>query len=85
MMGYLKYLRESWKHPSPELESLWKERLIQWRQEPVTLRIEHPTRLDRARSLGYKAKPGYVVVRQRVDRGGRMRPKNFMKNSLRFW
>jgi large subunit ribosomal protein L15e len=33
-------------------------------------RIERPTRIDRARSLGYKAKQGIVVVRVRVRRGG---------------
>lgn len=71
-MGYLKYVREAWKKPRES--GLWKQRLISWREEPVTLRIEHPTRPDRARSLGYKAKQGYVVVRQRVIRGGHRRP-----------
>jgi large subunit ribosomal protein L15e len=32
--------------------------------------VEHPTRLDRARALGYRAKQGYIVVRARVRRGG---------------
>lgn len=75
-MGYLKYVRKLWKQPKANLGSLWKERLMQWRREPVTLRIERPTRLDRARSLGYKAKKGYVIVRQRVIRGGHSRPHN---------
>lgn len=73
-MGYLKYVRKLWEQPKENLGDLWKERLIQWRKEPVSLRIEHPTRPDRARSLGYRAKPGFVVVRQRVDRGGHERP-----------
>lgn len=40
-------------------------------------RIERPTRIDRARSLGYKAKQGIVVVRVNVRRGGlgKVRPK----------
>ena len=72
-MGYLKYVREAWKKElAPELT---KERLIKWRREPATIRVEHPTRPDRAHSLGYKAKQGFIVVRQRVMRGGRMRPK----------
>ena len=72
-MGYLKYVREAWKKElAPELK---KERLIKWRREPATVRIDHPTRPDRAHSLGYKAKQGFIVVRQRVMRGGRMRPK----------
>lgn len=73
IMGLYKYIRESWighENSNPEIQ---KARLIEWRTQPVTLRIERPTRLDRARSLGYKAKPGFIIVRQRVDRGGRMR------------
>ncbi len=74
-MGLYSHLRESWKSSEPEFNELYKQKMIQWRQEPVTVRIDRPTRLDRARSLGYKAKNGFVVVRQRVDRGGHMRPK----------
>ena len=71
-MGYLKYVRQAWKRPKDN--PLWRERLILWRREPVTVRIPRPTRIDRARSLGYKAKPGFVLVRQRLKRGGKMRP-----------
>jgi large subunit ribosomal protein L15e len=71
-MGVYKYIREAWKRPSQS--EFWTQRLIAWRREPVTVRIERPTRLDRARSLGYKAKQGFIVVRQRVNRGGKMRP-----------
>src|SRR3989344_5658055 len=74
-MGMYQYIREAWKKPRESLGDLWQQRMIKWRQEPVTIRIERPTRLDRARSLGYRAKPGFVIVRQRVNRGGRQRPK----------
>src|SRR3989344_6390633 len=74
-MGMYQYIREAWNKPKEGLGQLWQQRLIKWRQEPATIRIERPTRLDSARSLGYKAKQGYVLVRQRVDRGGRQRPK----------
>lgn len=74
-MGMYKYIRDVWKQPKANLGKLWTERLIQWRKEDSTIRIERPTRLDRARSLGYKAKPGIIVVRQRVIRGGHQRPK----------
>ena len=74
-MGFYKYVRDVWKKPRENLKELWQQRIIQWKKEPVTLRIDHPTRIDRARSLGYKAKPGFIVVRQRVDRGGRQRPQ----------
>jgi large subunit ribosomal protein L15e len=42
-----------------------------WRDEGSVVRIERPTRIDRARSLGYKAKQGIAVVRVQVRRGGR--------------
>ena len=74
-MGYLKYVKELWKKPKANMPEMWRERLITWRREPVTVRITHPTRIDRARSLGYKAKQGFVIVRQRIGRGGHMRPK----------
>ncbi len=74
-MGIYKYIRESWKNPKKGMKELYRQRLIKWRKEPVTVKLEKPTRLDKARSVGYKAKPGVFVVRQRVNRGGRMRPK----------
>lgn len=55
-------------------KDLWRERMVAWRREPVSLRLDHPTRLDRARALGYTAKQGVFVVRQRVLRGGHKRP-----------
>lgn len=73
-MSFYKHLRKLWNQPKANLEDIWKERLIAIRKEPATVRLAKPTRLDRARSLGYKAKQGIVVVRQRVDRNERMRP-----------
>jgi large subunit ribosomal protein L15e len=73
-MGMYKYIRELWKRPGEELGEIQRHRLILWRKQPATLRIEHPTRIDRARSLGYKAKQGFIIIRQRVVRGGKMRP-----------
>ncbi|HFC49221.1 MAG TPA: 50S ribosomal protein L15e, partial [Thermofilum sp.] len=46
-----------------ELAEVLKARLIQWRRQPTIMRVEKPTRINRARAFGYKAKPGYVVVR----------------------
>jgi len=73
-MGYLKYVKELWKQPRKNMGDVYKQKLISYRKEPVTLRLEKPTRIDRARSLGYKAKQGFVVVRQQAGRGGRQRP-----------
>lgn len=74
-MGIYKYIKNIWKNPKRDNHDLWRQRLIDWRKEPVTVRIENPTRLDKARALGYKAKEGYIIVRQRVNRGGRKREK----------
>jgi len=73
-MGYLKYLTKLWTSNSKEVLNLIKERQVEWRREPTTLRINRPTRLDRARSLGYKAKKGFLIIRVRAIRGGRQRP-----------
>lgn len=74
-MGMYQKVRELWKKPKANMPELWRERLIKWRKDPVTLKLERPTRIDRARSLGYKAKQGYIVIRQRVPRGGHRRPQ----------
>ena len=74
-MGLYKHVRNLWKKPKANMPELWRERLIKWRKENSTVKLERPTRIDRARSLGYKAKQGFVVVRQRVLRGGHTRPQ----------
>ena len=77
-MAY-KYIAEEWAQPEKSfVEELMRQRLVQWRKQPTVLRIEHPTRLDRARKLGYKAKQGFVVARTKVRRGGlrKLRPRS---------
>jgi len=76
-MAY-KYVTEAWNKPEDSyVKELMKQRIIEWRREPVVLRVDKPLRLDRAHKLGYKAKQGYVIARVRVRRGGwrRQRPK----------
>lgn len=72
--GLYQGIRELWKKPKVKMKGLVKERLIKWRREPRFNKIDKPTRLDRARALGYKAKEGFVIVRGRIKRGGRKRP-----------
>jgi len=77
-MAY-KYIAEAWKKPEESfVQELMRQRLIEWRKEPAIVRVEKPTRLDRARKLGYKAKQGFIVVRVRVRRGGlrKQRPRS---------
>ena len=69
-MSFYKHLRQTWQNLDP---SVMRQRLVQWRKEPAVTRIEYATRLDRARSLGYKAKQGFILVRVRLPRGGRQR------------
>lgn len=69
-------VRQFWRKPrSEEFKAVQKPRLMQWRRESSTIRIEHPTRIDRARALGYRAKSGYIIVRQKVRRGSRRMPR----------
>ena len=69
-------VRDAWKDlKKSEIYGLQKERMIAWRSGSSIERVERPTRLDRARALGYKAKGGFIVVRARVRRGGRNKPK----------
>jgi len=75
-MGMYGHIREAWKKPDDSyLKELQWHRMIEWRQQPVFLKLDHPTRLDRARSLGFRAKQGYIVVRTRVRRGSLNKPK----------
>ncbi|MBD3205420.1 50S ribosomal protein L15e [Candidatus Bathyarchaeota archaeon] len=67
-----KYLRDAWKRPENSyIQDVMRDRAIIWRRQPSITRIERPTRLDRARAVGYKAKKGFVVARIRISRGGR--------------
>jgi large subunit ribosomal protein L15e len=76
-MAY-KYIAEAWAKPEKSfVDELMRQRLIGWRRQPTITRVERPTRLDKARKLGYKAKQGFIITRVRVRRGGlrKQRPK----------
>lgn len=66
------YIRVAWK--KPDIKTL-RERMVKWRREPVQIKVDRPLRIDRARSLGYKAKKGFVIIRVRIKRGGHKRPR----------
>jgi len=76
-MNAYAYLRKAWKKPEESyIADAMSERLVEWRRERRSaVRVEGPTRLDRARSLGYKAKQGFVVVRAKIRRGGRRKSR----------
>jgi large subunit ribosomal protein L15e len=71
--GMYHYLGEAWKKSTP---ALMRERLIEWRAGNSVVKLDKPTRLDKARMIGYKDKKGIVVARVRVLRGGRKRSRH---------
>ena len=54
-----------------------RQRAVIWRNQNAITRVEKPSRIARARRLGYKAKQGIIVVRMRVGTGGmrKQRPR----------
>ena len=58
---------------SPEIRA----KAVAWRKQNAITRIDKPSRIQRARRIGYKAKQGIVVIRMRVGTGGmrRQRPR----------
>ena len=69
--SFYSHIREAWESPKEgKLADLQWQRQQDWRRQGAIERVERPTRLDRARSLGYKAKQGVVVTRAAVRKGG---------------
>merc|ERR1711868_318752 len=74
-MGAYKYLSELHKRKQSDvLRFLLRVRCWEYRQLNVVHRASRPSRPDKARRLGYKAKQGFVIFRVRVRRGNRKRP-----------
>merc|ERR1711998_320023 len=74
-MGAYKYLQEIWRHKQTDaMRFLLRVRCWELRQLPRIVRASKPSRPDKARRVGYKAKQGFVVYRVRIRRGGRKRP-----------
>merc|ERR1712230_340435 len=76
-MGAYKYVEElQKKKQSDVMRFLQRIRAWELRQMPTVHRATRPTRPDKARRLGYKAKQGFCIYRVRIRRGGRKRPVN---------
>ena len=54
-----------------------RQKAVIWRNQNAVTRVEKPSRIARARRLGYKAKQGIIVIRMRVGTGGmrKQRPR----------
>nr|ANC90248.1 ribosomal protein L15 [Cerebratulus lacteus] len=74
-MGAYKYMQELYrKKQSDVMRFLLRVRCWHYRQLSTIHRVSRPTRPDKARRLGYRAKQGFCIYRIRVRRGGRKRP-----------
>jgi large subunit ribosomal protein L15e len=69
------YMSDAWQARTPEFRDWLRRSAISWRREPVIKRVPRPTNLSTARRLGYKAKPGIIVVRIRLRRGAARKPR----------
>ena len=72
--GLYQHIRNTWKREKTGDKSLMRTSMIKWRKESRFKKVDRPTKLNKARQLGYKAKKGFVLVRARIGRGGRRRP-----------
>merc|ERR1711877_114793 len=71
-MGAYRYLQELWKRKQCEtMQFVLRLRTWEYRQLPTMHRVTRPSRPDKARRLGYKAKQGVVIWRVAVRRGSR--------------
>jgi len=71
-MGYGKYVKALYKNKESmkQLGDILMARKMAWRREGPVVRVEHPTRPDRAREYGFRAKQGFIIIRVKVRRGG---------------
>ncbi|WP_372909725.1 50S ribosomal protein L15e [Salinigranum sp.] len=68
--SFYSHIKEAWRSPKEgKLAELQWQRKQEWRDQGAIVRINRPTRLDKARELGYKAKQGITVVRVSVRKG----------------
>ncbi len=66
---------ETWQKVFKEKSGDILQRAVELRRGPTMARIERPSRLDKARMYGYKAKEGVVVIRIKIASGGMRRPR----------
>lgn len=69
-MGMFKHLRKTFGRKEQR-----RQNVIGWNKQGSFVRVENPSRLDRAHALGYRAKQGFAVVRARIGKGTSKREK----------
>ncbi len=68
-----KYIMESFRKSYSEKSTIYRDRIHAWRNEATITKLATPSNIARARTLGYKAKESYTIVRVRIGRGRRKR------------
>ncbi len=74
MPSMYKRLSNAWKRPKQNVPS-YRANIITWKREATITRADKPTRPDKARMLGYKAKTGFIIARVKITKGGKKRPR----------
>lgn len=74
-MSSYKQIQKTFINEYKERSPVYKQRIRSWKKQPTVVRAERPTNLARARTLGYRAKPGYLIARVTIDKGMRKRPQ----------
>src|SRR5579872_5659682 len=75
MFALYSQIGETWQKVFKDKSGDILQRAIELRKGPTMTRIERPSRLDKARMFGYKAKEGVVVIRIKIAAGGMRRPR----------
>lgn len=65
---------QTWLKMWQENSTILRDKAVLMRKQNAIIRLEKPSRIQKARRLGYKAKQGIIVIRMRVGTGG-MRKK----------
>ncbi|AFP65303.1 60S ribosomal protein L15 (nucleomorph) [Chroomonas mesostigmatica CCMP1168] len=89
------FVNQLWRKKKSDVMSfLLQIRAWEYRHLPAIYKINKPTRIEKARRLGYKSKKGFIVYRVKVRRGGRKKqvrkgitngkPKNHGINEQKF-
>jgi large subunit ribosomal protein L15e len=65
---------QTWLKMWQENSTILRDKAVLWRKQNAVTKLEKPSRIQKARRLGYKAKQGIIVIRMRVGTGG-MRKK----------
>ncbi len=72
-MGAYKYIAKAFEESYKNNSDSFRKRMQKLRRGETIHRLDRPTNLARARTLGFKAKKGFILVAVRVPRGKRRR------------